>query len=170
MDTPAWALTLAYWLHMLATVVWIGGLAALGIFVLPAARRSLAAAAYADLLAAIQRRFEPLAWFSLAVLTGTGMFQMSASPSYTGFLAFENRWAWAILIKHIFFLGMAGISAYLTWGLLPKTRRLALLRSRQAEGAAEPAARLEAQELRLLQLNLILGIIVLALTAIARAA
>jgi uncharacterized membrane protein len=28
--TPAgWALTLAYWLHLLATVVWIGGLTTL---------------------------------------------------------------------------------------------------------------------------------------------
>jgi uncharacterized membrane protein len=170
METPLWALTIAYWLHMLATVTWIGGLAALAMFVLPAAQRALAPPAYADLLAAIQRRFDPLAWFCLAVLVGTGMFQMSASPSYSGFLAVENTWALAILLKHLVFFGMAGLSAYLTWVLLPKARRLALLRSRQSEAAGEQIARLETQEVRLLQLNLILGVIVLALTAIARAA
>jgi uncharacterized membrane protein len=170
METPTWALWLAYWLHMLATVVWIGGLASLAIFVLPAARRALEPPAFAALLSGLQRRFDPLGWFSLAILAGTGMFQMSASPSYQGFLAINNLWAAAILVKHLLFFAMAGISAYLTWGLMPKIRRLALRRA-GADAADEPAAcRLAAQETRLLQLNLLLGVLVLALTAIARAA
>jgi uncharacterized membrane protein len=169
METPPWALWLAYWLHMLATVVWIGGLAALAVFVLPAARRTLDAPSYAAFLSDVQQRFDPLGWFSLAVLAGTGMFQMSASPNYQGFLAIENPWAVAILVKHLLFFAMAGLSAYLTWGLMPQIRRLALRRA-ASNPVDEPAARrLAAQETRLLQLNLLLGILVLALTAIARA-
>jgi len=169
MEPTTWALWLAYWLHMLATVVWIGGLAALAIFVLPAARGALDAAAYAAFLSHLQRRFDPLGWFCLAILAGTGLFQMSASSSYQGFLAIENRWGAAILVKHIVFFGMAGLSAYLTWGLMPRIRRLALRRA--ASGAVDEAEaqRLSTQEGRLLQLNLLLGVLVLALTAIARA-
>jgi uncharacterized membrane protein len=169
MESSTWALWLAYWLHMLATVVWIGGLSALAIFVLPAARRALDPPAYAAFLTNLQQRFDPLGWFSLAILAATGMFQMSASPSYQGFLAIEDRWAAAILIKHLLFFGMAGLSAYLTWGLMPKIRRMALRRA--ASGAVDEAEaqRLIAQESRLLQLNLLLGVLVLALTAIARA-
>jgi uncharacterized membrane protein len=170
METPPWALWLAYWLHMLATVVWIGGLAALAIFVLPAARRALDAPAYLAFLSGLQQRFDPLAWFSLAILAGTGMFQMSASPNYQGFLAVENLWATAILIKHLLFFAMAGLSAYLTWGLMPQIRRLALRRAASAPPDEPEARRLAAQETRLLQLNLLLGALVLALTAIARAA
>ncbi len=175
MSTPAWALSVAYWLHMLATVVWIGGLAALALFVLPAARKALPATAYAGFLSALQARFDPLAWFSLVLLAGTGMFQMSASPNYAGFLAINNRWAYAILVKHLLFFGMAGVSAYLTWGLLPQIRRLALRQSRtrqdaEQELAPEEAARLQRQEQRLMLLNLALGILILGLTAIARAA
>jgi uncharacterized membrane protein len=170
METPSWALWLAYWLHMLATVVWIGGLAALAIFVLPAARRALDAPAYVALLSGLQQRFDPLGWFSLAILAGTGMFQMSASPNYQGFLAVENLWATAILIKHLLFFIMAGLSAYLTWGLMPKIRRLALRRAASVPAEESEARRLAAQETRLLQLNLLLGVLVLALTAIARAA
>lgn len=169
METPTWALWLAYWLHMLATVIWIGGLAALAIFVLPAARRVLDASAYAAFLAGLQARFDPLGWFSLVILTATGMFQMSASPGYQGFLAIENRWAAAILVKHLFFFAMAGLSAYLTWGVMPKIRRLALRRSTSPLANEQEARRLAAQETRLLQLNLLLGVLVLALTAIARA-
>ena len=41
METPVWALSIAYWLHMLATILWIGGLTALSIIVLPAAKKVL---------------------------------------------------------------------------------------------------------------------------------
>jgi uncharacterized membrane protein len=164
--TPTWALTIAFWLHMLATVVWIGGLAALSILVLPAARKALEASAYAALIESIQRRLDPLGWLCLLLLVATGLVQMSANPNYHGFLAISNRWALAILLKHIIFAGMTAVSAYLTWGLLPALRRAALLQARNQ--AAADAERLRNQELLLLRLNLILGFLVLALTALAR--
>jgi uncharacterized membrane protein len=153
---------------MLATVVWIGGLAALSLLVLPAANKSLDPQTYASLLQAIQRRLDPLGWLSLIVLVGTGMFQMSASPNYQGFLTFNNRWAIALLLKHVVFLVMVAVSAYLTWGILPRLQRAAL---RQAHGidASEPT-QWRQQEIKLLRFNLFLGAIVLALTALARAA
>ena len=144
------SLSIAYWLHMLATVVWIGGLAALALFVLPAARAALEPGPYAAFLGALQRRLDSLGWFSLLVLAATGLFQMSASPHYQGFLAIQNLWAGAILIKHLLFFGMAGTSAYLTWGLAPRLRRLALLQAHQAQASpanAEQGARLQRQEL-----------------------
>lgn len=166
-------LTLAYWLHMLATVIWIGGLSALALIVLPAARATLDAGAFAAFLGGLQRRLDPLGWFCLLILVATGMFQMSASPHYQGFLAIHNLWAGAILLKHLLFFGMAGLSAYLTWGLAPRLRRLALLQAHQAQSgqvSLEGAARLQQQELNLLRLNLVLGILILALTALARSA
>ena len=165
--TPLWGLALAYWLHMLATVVWVGGLTALVLFVLPAAQGSLDAPGYADFLDRVTRKLDPLGWLSLAVLVGTGLFQMSASPNYRGFLVFDNRWAVAILVKHLVIGGMIAVSAYLTWGVLPRLRRLAL---RRAAGQETPeAAGLSRQETRLLRLNLFLGVLVLGLTALARA-
>jgi uncharacterized membrane protein len=155
---------------MLATVVWIGGLAALALFVLPAARSALAPEAFAAFLNKLQTRFDPLAWFSLALLAGTGMFQMSASPHYEGLLAITNAWAYAILVKHLLFFGMAGLSAYLTWGLLPSLRRLAIKQANGLEINPIEAARLETRQMRLMQLNLVLGVLVLFLTAIARSA
>ena len=160
-----WVLALAYWLHLIATVLWIGGLTALGLLVIPAARRTLQPPEYSRLLAEIQKRLDPLGWFCLAVLAGTGMFQLSANPNYQGFLQVESMWGVAILVKHMLFFGMAALSAYLTWGLLPALRRAAL---RQAKDPAE-AARLEQRNAQLLRLNLILSLLILALTALARA-
>lgn len=164
--TPEWALALIYWLHMLATIIWIGGLAAVVLLVLPAARQSLPPGDFAAFLEKIQRRLDPAGWLSLMVLLGTGMFQMSASPDYAGFLAFNNRWAIAILIKHLFFIGMVAVSAYLTWGLLPALRRTALRRAK--ESPSIETDRLAQREIWLLRVNFILGVIILGLTALAR--
>ena len=167
---PDWALTTTYWLHMLATVIWIGGLVTLSIFVLPPASQTLKPADYAALLERIQKRLDPAAWFSLALLLATGMIQMSSSDSYQGFLAIENRWAVAMLVKHIVFLGMVLISAYMTWWLLPGLRRYALLQTkgRSSKLLASETEPLQKRSIYLLRLNLVLGIIILALTAVAR--
>lgn len=168
MTTPVWALSIAYWLHMLATVLWIGGLAALSLLVLPAARKVLDPGSYADLLMALQKRLDPLGWFSIIVLLASGMLQMSSNPNYDGFLSIRGLWASSILIKHIIFGLMVLVSGYITWGLLPALRRAALL---QASGKEVPHGEaLQKRETFMLRLNLILGILVLLLTAIARSA
>lgn len=163
---PAWALTIAFWLHMLATVIWIGSLAALTLVVLPAARRGLDSLSYAMFLDLLQRRLDPLGWFCVALLAGTGMFQMSVNRNYHGFLAIDSPWAAAILLKHGVYFLMILISAYLTWGMLPQIRRAALRLSQGKQ--ASDAERLQRRSLWLLRLNLLLAVIVLALTAWAR--
>jgi uncharacterized membrane protein len=165
--TPFWALSLAYWLHMLATVAWIGGLVALVVLVLPVARRVLEVESYAIFLEQIQRRLDPLGWLSLAVLLATGLFQLSANPNYEGFLSISNRWAVVILIKHFLFFGMIVVSAYLTWGIFPSLGRIALMRAKGID--TEDAEKLQKRETFLLRINLVLGILILGLTSLARA-
>ena len=166
MQTPDWALLISFWLHMLATVVWIGGLAALALFVLPIARRSMSAETFSTFLRNIHQKLDPIGWLSLGVLVATGLVQMSANDSYEGLFAFGNDWSQAILFKHIVFFGMIAVSAYLTWALIPAIERTAIQRARGKE--PEGAQALEQREIRLIYLNLTLGIIVLALTALAR--
>jgi hypothetical protein len=48
-------------------------LIALGLLVIPVARRTLQPPEYSRLLAEIQKHLDPLGWFCLAVLAGTGM-------------------------------------------------------------------------------------------------
>lgn len=188
MSATSWALSVAYWLHMLATVTWIGGLVTIAWLVLPVTRKHLTVRDYASYLRELQKRFDPIAWFSLVVLAGTGMLQMGANPNYEGLFSINNTWSGAILVKHLLFLGMTCVSAYLTWGVLPQMRRLALLRARDQVQISDPVnkqpagdliegqqkyseaeARLIHLEVKLMRLNLVLGVLVLALTAVARA-
>ena len=166
MEAPVWALSIAYWLHMLATVLWIGGLAALSIIVLPAAKKALKPKDFANFLAGMQKRLDPLGWFSVIVLLVSGMLQMSSSPHYEGLLEIQGIWASSILIKHILFAIMVFISGYITWGLLPALRRAALLQARGKDD--QTLQSLQNQEAFFLRLNLFLGVLVLLMTAIAR--
>jgi uncharacterized membrane protein len=161
---PAWALTLAYALHMAATVVWIGGLFFQAVFLPPALRRALDPRGALRLLEVLRRRFDPLSWLCLAVLIGTGLTQMSANPNYAGLLVLGNRWAAAILAKHVVIALMVVLAGYQTWVLYPWIGRLAL----RPEGSKEELDSAERRHASLRFWNLVLSLVVLALTALAR--
>jgi len=162
---PFWALELIFWLHMLATVTWIGSLVAISWLVLPAAAKTLKPVERLAFLEALQTRLEPIAWFSMGLLAVTGLFQLSANPHYDGFLSISGQWSVAILVKHSLAAIMLVVSAIQTWDVLPAIRR-GLMRA----GKADPAelAHLHRKETLLLRLNLILGLLILAATALAR--
>ena len=165
---PTWAIALVFWLHMLATVAWLGGLAAIAILVLPAAKRTLQPADQLGFIEAMQRRLEPLAWFSLAILIVTGLFQLSVNPHYDGFLSTTGQWSLAILSKHILVILMVVVSAIQTWEVLPAIRR-GLMRIEKGQADETEVKHLQKRETLLLRLNVGLSILILAATAFARA-
>jgi uncharacterized membrane protein len=165
--TPLWAIAVAYWLHMLATVLWIGGLAVLTLLVLPAAQKTMDNSGYAEFLNELRRRLDAVGWLCMLVLLASGMLQMSVSSQYEGFLSITSIWAGAILIKHLLFFLMIVSSGVVTWGVIPALRRTALLRALGKE--APNMELLQSRSTRLMQLNVVLGLLVLLMTAVARA-
>ncbi|MEP7134246.1 MAG: CopD family protein [Chloroflexota bacterium] len=164
---PTWALALIYWLHMLATVVWVGSLAAISFLVLPAMKRTLNAETQLIFLEAMQKRLEPIAWFSISLLIVTGLFQMSLNPHYDGFLSTSTQWSLAILTKHILGIIMVVVSAIQTWEVIPAIRRGILLSKKHDN--AEELDTLRRREITLLRINFGLSALILAATAFARA-
>jgi len=108
------------------------------------------------------------AWISLAVLVFTGLSQMAAHPSYAGFLAIDNRWAQAILAKHLAFGAMVLVAGWQTWGVQPHLGRLLLLQAAGAEASGSELPRTLRRFDRLTRANAALALVVLALTAVAR--
>ena len=163
---PSWVMAIIYWLHMLATVTWIGSLAAINLLVLPASQRTLKLVDQLSFISALQKRLEPLAWFSIGLLIATGLFQMSANPHYDGFLNTSTQWSLAILVKHSLGVIMVVVSAIQTWEVIPAIHRT-LMKKDIAD--ADELAKLQRRELILLRVNLILSALILCATAFARA-
>ena len=163
---PYWAVALTFWIHLLATAAWIGSLVAMAVLVLPAARRTLDPPHQLALIDVLQRRLEPITWFSVSVLIVTGLFQMSVNPHYNGFLSTSGQWSLAILTKHILVGALITTSAVHTWDVLPSLRR-ALMQKRGL--AAAEIDRLRRRESALLRTSLVLAMLVLLATGFARA-
>jgi len=164
---PNWVLALIYWLHLLATVTWAGSLAAISLLILPAMKRALNAETQLIFIEALQKRLEPLAWFSISLLVLTGLFQMSVNPHYDGFLSTSTQWSLAILAKHILGVIMIVVSAIQTWEVIPAIRRAILLSKKNNN--AEQLDVLRRRELVLVRINFGLSVLILAATAVARA-
>lgn len=162
-------LVLSYFLHLIATVVWIGGLVTLTLFVWPETRRVLEHnPAWFSLLTRIRKRFAPLTNFSLVVLVMTGFIQMSFDPNYDGTLTFDNEWSKVMLLKHLAIVGMVLCGLVLQYGVTPALERASMQLER---GKGDPAEweRLRRREVCLTWLNVALGIAVLGFTAWATA-
>ena len=161
-----WILALSYWIHLLATIVWLGGMALMLLVAWPALQQgTLASNQWLN----IQRRFLPWANLSLIILLVTGFFQMSSDRNYTGFLQVDSLWAWAILLKHIVFGAMVVIMVYVQAFLYPSMTRLSLLEEKRPDLAEKERAKLRRQEVRLLRLNMLCAVAVLLFTAVATA-
>jgi uncharacterized membrane protein len=165
---PTWALSISYWLHMIATVIWLGGLATIALFVLPFIQKSIPPDDRERLLSGLQSFLNPIGWFCLFILIGTGLFQMSAHPSYQGFLAIDNAWAVALFIKHIIIALMVAVMGFMTWFVIPGLKRLALKQKLGKVISKSELIKYRKQEKTILWVNLILAIFVLIFTAWAR--
>jgi putative copper export protein len=163
-----WLVIASYFLHFVATAVWVGGIVLMAIVGYPGLRRALGVGPQSGAaIAELQRRLAPLYLLSLITLGLTGLIQMSVNSNYEGLLVFGNIWSIAILLKHIAFLIMSAITAYSAWSLSPTLSRLTLLESRGKAGGGELAA-LRNREERLNQLNVACALVILLFTAIAR--
>jgi uncharacterized membrane protein len=170
MGIPIWVLTILYWVHILATVIWLGSQVIFAWLKHQEGKPGPNQVLYETLVHQYQRRLVAAGWLSLLFLAGTGMFQLSSNVNYHGFLVINNLWGVAILIKHILYAGLIGLNLYLTWGLAPALERTRLRYSRGLTTAGDVVSRMRNQEAWLFRINLGLTLLILVFTALARSA
>lgn len=167
MSRPELALSLFF--HLTATAIWIGGLLVTSILVWPEMRRVLEnSPALYSLLTRLRKRFYPISNICLAVLIVTGLFQMTADTNYDGLMTFNNEWSRVMLIKHITIVLMALTGWLLQYGIVPSLERTTLLLERNKGDQAE-WTKLRHREIRLTWINVLLGLVILGLSAWAGA-
>jgi uncharacterized membrane protein len=140
-------------LHDLFTVVWVGGLIALGLVVMPSARKVLGMGPQTKkLMETIQKRMSMLVYVSIVGLLLTGLLLSRRSPAFQGLLQFGNTYSIVLVFKHILVLLMIAVT---------------LLRSLALRRVSGPTQ--ERLKTGLLFLNIALGILVLILSGFSAA-
>lgn len=96
-------ISLSYWLHAVATVIFIGQFVLLAGIYIPALSKNGPA------LSEISKRSRPWMYASLIVFMVTGIYLMLVDPNYMGIGNFGNFWAVMMLVKHILIVAMIGM-------------------------------------------------------------
>lgn len=162
----SWILVVSYWIHLLATIVWLGGIALMTLVALPALKRGQLVA---NQWLQLQKRFLLWANGSFVLLLITGFVQMTNDSNYSGFMTMDSTWAWAMLAKHIAFVVMVLLLAYMQFSLYPAMERAQILGEKRPSLAQSQQEELSKRETRLLWLNLAVAGLVLLFTAVITA-
>lgn len=156
---------LSVWLHVLAAIVWIGGMVFLGAVLVPELRRPSMKRAAPSLLYRTALRFRWLGWAALLLLLVTGTFNLG----YRGY-AWSDLWSgglWeggfgrALGFKLLLVAAIVLISAVHDFVLGPRTAR----RMQDAPDAAA-TKRLRRQASWMGRITLVLSLIVLWLAVL----
>lgn len=140
------------WLHLTATIFWLGGITFILLVAIPSARQVLRGEA-GGLMGEVTRRFTPMANLSIFFLLLSGIFLMAINGNISDELFKDGHLA--MLLKLLLFLLMAGVHFFRGKVLAP---RIAMT---QAE---EEKTRLQKLSLNLVWLNFGSGLTVLLLS------
>ena len=101
--------SISYWLHALATVIFIGYYLLLSVIYLPVLSKMDLSAGTGMALSAISKRSRGWMYASLAIFIITGIYLMIINPSYRGVGNFSDPWAVLMLVKHLIIVVMIGM-------------------------------------------------------------
>ena len=149
-------LVVSYWLHLTATVVWIGGIAFILFIAIPSAKQVLGADA-GKLMGEISKRFTPMASYSIIFIVVTGAILTGFNRQFSGIGNFGNSWSLTLIMKHVLVFVMVAVHFYRGLRLASKIAR--------TETVSEKTS-LQKLSLNLVKVNFCLGVIVLLLSGI----
>ena len=149
-------LVTAAWLHLLASVIWIGGIAFILFIAMPSARQVMGTDA-GKLMGDVSKRFTPVANYSIVLLVLTGATMAVLNNRFSSSAILENNWIIILAAKHILVFTMIVIHFYRGLILAPKIMRMESKPRKMS---------LQNLSINLVKANFGLGLMVLLLSAI----
>ena len=157
-------LSIVNWLHLAATVTWLGAMATNMLVLMPVAREALEPPVMGRFMGLFMKKFRPLVYRCIIALVVTGVIMMLLNRHYLGAFALGNLWTWMLLIKHILIIVMVAMVVYAFEVLAPRVGKAA------AAGPSPQLAQLQNLQMRIAAAGLVLALLVLLLTGIITAA
>lgn len=159
MQNPALQTVLDF-LHVMATIAWIGGMFFNFLVVMPTVTKVLDPATAGKFMGAMLKRVRVVVYVSLLVLFITGIPMKIASEYYVSIINFDNTWETIGFIKHVF-VGLLALLAFYNFEILaPKVGKLAM------NGPSPKLPGLRKQQMMLGAISFLFGIIIIALSSV----
>lgn len=143
-----------YWLHLIGTVVWLGGLAFILLIAIPSTKKVLGVEA-GNVMGEISKRFTPIANYCILILLVTGTVLTAVNSEFSGIGKWANNWSLSLIVKHVLVLGMVTVHFYRGLVLAPKIAR--------TEPTPQKAS-LQKLSLNLVKMNFCFGMVVLLIS------
>jgi len=157
-----WLVSLSHLLHVLGTVIWIGGILMILCVILPSAKAALESAPLVGkIMKEVAQRFTPLANISILILLGTGIIIFYFDKNFTSIFDFDKTWHIVIYLKLLLVAIMIIVHFYRGLILNPKIVKLSV------QVNDTQTAKLKKFSLDLVKTNFALGIMVLILAAVS---
>lgn len=145
--------TVIDFLHVLATVSWIGGMIYINVVLMPSLP-ALAPESRGKLMGAAAKRFAVVSWSSVVILLLTGL-----QKTPTGMLFdLATSYGITLTVKHVSVLVMIGIGLFITFAIVP---RMTALAPKPQEKPTVEFFKTQKQLQILAMTNMLLGIVVL---------
>ena len=149
-------LAASHWGHLIATVVWIGGITFM-LFIARTSAKQVLGTDAGKLMGEISKRFTPIANYSIIFLIVTGIILTALNKQLSEIESVRNNWTLFLIVKHVLVLGMVVVHFYRGMVLAPKIAEIE---------SAEQKASLQRLSLNLVKVNFCLGLLVLLLSGI----
>jgi uncharacterized membrane protein len=148
------------WIHLMATVAWIGGMFTNFFIFLPSVGKTLEAPLAGKLLAAVMKRFRVMVYTSMLVFLVTGIVMGSLHLGSGAFFPSGNAMVAVLLIKVPLYIIMAILAIVAFEVVAPRVARIS------AEGPSPRLQRAQKSQKILALTGFILGVLVIAVSAI----
>lgn len=152
-------LILLRWIHLLATVAWIGGMFTNFFINMPAIGKTLEAPEAGKLMGAIMKRFRVMVYLSMAVFLVTGIIMGSLHLNAGLVFSAKNQMVALLLLKIPLYILMVLLAILAFEGVAPRVSRLA------ADGPSPKLRKAQKFQKILAMAGFLLGMIVLAISA-----
>ncbi len=147
------------WIHLMATVAWIGGMLTNFVVYLPAIRKVLDPPTTGKLMGAVMKRFRLMVYISIGVFFLSGMIMGFVHGGADGIPSAGDNWLFILTMKIVVFTIMVVTAIYAFEFLAPKVAKIA------ANGPSPELLRIQKSQMLLAMIGFVMGMIILALTA-----
>ena len=152
------------WLHLIATVGWIGGVFMNVLAISPSIRESLEPPLRMSFMNSYMKRFRVVAYVCMGILVLTGVIMMLFSPKYAGSFDLSNTWVLFLLLKHVSVVALIIVGVYILEVVFPKIKQAG------AKGPSPEMPKLQALLGKLGVTSFAIGLLILLFTAVTSVA